>query len=133
LSIFALLLVLCLGNGQGMFAGISSASAKDGGESGGSDSGSSSGSGGRDHGEDGSGSGSGRDDNATHANGGRDDRGGRDDGGASGRDRIEIVYTDGYRERIEGGILRLTDPRGHTVVRRRATAEDEIRLQSLTK
>jgi hypothetical protein len=44
---------------------------------------------------------------------------------------IEVSYTTGWREEIEGGRYELKDPNNNTVVERPATAADLRRLQAL--
>lgn len=46
-------------------------------------------------------------------------------------DRITITYSDGYKEEVANGALKLMDPAGRTVIRRPLTAEDWRRLRSL--
>jgi hypothetical protein len=90
---------------------------------------------------DGGGSGSGRDDDRGRDGDRRDeDDSGRrksEDYGPHGErietagDRMEIFYPDGYSETLERGRFRLRDPRGRTVIERRATPEDFSRVKSL--
>ena len=101
----------------------------------------------------GSGGGDGDDDDGDNSGpgGGDDDGGGRgrgrgEDGGSSagrvGHDgarieirggAIQVLYRGGWKEEIRNGRLELKDPRGRTVVRRRATPEDFARLQALAR
>jgi hypothetical protein len=46
-------------------------------------------------------------------------------------DRIAVVYSDGFKEEIANGALKLMDPAGRTVIRRPITADDWLRLRSL--
>jgi hypothetical protein len=46
-------------------------------------------------------------------------------------DRIAVTYSDGFKEEIANGALKLMDPAGRTVIRRPITAEDWRRLRSL--
>jgi hypothetical protein len=121
LTLVALMLVFYSGGGCGGFLGVASAFAKDGSSGGGSDD---SGGGGSpdDH------SGRGRDgdplrDATRHGNG-------PDDNLSTGL-HLEVIYSDGYHEVIDGGILVLTDPRGNTVIRRTARMVDVRRLRAL--
>jgi hypothetical protein len=47
--------------------------------------------------------------------------------------RIEVTYPGGWKEGVRDGTFELKDPRGRTVVKRRATATDRARLQSLSR
>jgi hypothetical protein len=117
---------------------LSSAAAKDGGDDGGDSSGPGGGGGGDDHG----GHGGGGDDHSGH--GGDDDReDDRDDDRSGSRSgphgeklerrggKIQVVYPDGYREELDGGWFEMRDPRGRTVIERRATPADRVRLEAL--
>jgi hypothetical protein len=46
-------------------------------------------------------------------------------------DRIAVSYSDGFKEEIANGALKLMDPAGRTVIRRPITADDWRRLRSL--
>jgi hypothetical protein len=46
-------------------------------------------------------------------------------------DRIAVSYSDGFKEEIANGALKLMDPAGRTVIRRPITAGDWRRLRSL--
>ena len=46
-------------------------------------------------------------------------------------DRIAVIYSDGFKEEIANGALKLMDPAGRTVIRRPITADDWRRLRSL--
>jgi len=107
--------------------------AKDGGggDGGGGGSGSGGGSGGG-GGDDGGGSGRG------NSGRGGSDRDRDDDGEESGSgsrrrggapDAVEVVYPGGWIERVEGGRLRMRDPRGRLVIDRRAAPADIERLR----
>lgn len=64
-------------------------------------------------------------------NSSKGDRTRRGEGTEARAGRIEVVYPDGFREELEGGVLELKDPSGRTVVKRRATAEDVARLRRM--
>lgn len=137
-------------SGSDVFA-VLVAAAKDGGGNSGSGSGNSG------SGSDNSGSGSDDGDGGNSGHGGGDDGGGNsgpggggdhdgDDSGpgssSSGRggERIEIsgadievIYRGGWKEEIHNGRLELKDPRGRTVVKRWATAEDVARMRALAR
>ena len=48
-------------------------------------------------------------------------------------DNIEITYTDGWKEEIEGGRYELKDDRNRTVIERPAKASDRERLFAVTR
>jgi hypothetical protein len=47
--------------------------------------------------------------------------------------KIEIIYSDGFREVISKGVLELTDPQGRRVVRRPASGNDLSRIRALVR
>ena len=44
---------------------------------------------------------------------------------------IEVLHPDGIREEIENGYYEMTDARGRTIIRRRATESDRARLRAM--
>jgi hypothetical protein len=56
-----------------------------------------------------------------------------DDDDALERVALDILYADGFRERIHSGIYELTDGKGRRVIRRRATVADIARMQALAR
>ncbi|MEE8444714.1 MAG: hypothetical protein V3S44_05150, partial [Alphaproteobacteria bacterium] len=44
-------------------------------------------------------------------------------------DKIEVTYSDGWKEEIENGQYEMKDPNGNTVIERPATAADRSRLE----
>jgi hypothetical protein len=46
---------------------------------------------------------------------------------------VEVIYPDGWKEEIRGGVFRLRDPAGRTVVERQATAADLARLNNTAR
>ncbi|HEX9905931.1 MAG TPA: hypothetical protein VGA77_13300 [Propylenella sp.] len=121
---------------------VDTASAKDGGNSG-SGGGDDSGYSGPGGGDDGGHSGHGGDDDRDSGRGDdsgseSDDRSGSDrrliligphgERIESSRGKIEVLYPDGYREKLDGGRLEMRDPRGRLIIRRSATTKDRARL-----
>lgn len=46
-------------------------------------------------------------------------------------DKIVILYSDGFKDQIDKGIYKLTDPKGRTIAERVATRADKVRLEAL--
>ena len=69
----------------------------------------------------------------------RDDRERNDRTGPNGEEiewtdeGIRVRYPDGYLEILAGGMFRMEDPRGRTVIERRATPADTARVEALLR
>ncbi|MGB5559074.1 MAG: hypothetical protein WBN04_13825 [Paracoccaceae bacterium] len=109
------------GGGDNSGSGSSGSGSSGSGSSGSDSSGSGSGGSGSDD-DDNSGSGSG---SSGSGSGGDDDRGQR--GGSD--DDMDLRYINGWRERIQNGRYRLTDPKGRVVSDRRARPDDLLRMR----
>lgn len=118
------------GSGGGSDSGNSGSG---GGDNGGSDDGGSSGRGGGGQGgRDADGSGAG----TREGEGGRgsDRRTGPNGGDVGSRGNwIQVIYPGGWKEEVQDGRFELKDPKGRTVVKRRATAEDLARLRAVAR